>query len=84
MLFFVVMIREVKALAVVVNEAAFSVQIRVRMPAYTIFLFQESNRRFGGRHAFKEFIYAEFALGKTAAVTAKLVVYIGLRYRKSG
>lgn len=84
MLFFVVMIREVKTLAVMVNEAAFSVQIRVRMSAYTIFLFQESNRRFGGRHAFEEFIYAELALGKAAAVTAKLVVYIGLRYRKSG
>ena len=84
MLFFVVMIREVKALAVMVNETAFSVQIRVRMPAYAIFLFQERNRRFGGRHAFEEFIYAELALGKAAAVTAKLVVYIGLRYRKSG
>ena len=54
------------------------------MSAYTIFLFQKSNRRFGGRHAFKEFIYAELALEKAAAVTAKLVVYIGLRYRKSG
>ena len=78
------MIGEVNPLAVVVNEAAFPVQIRVRMPAYAIFLFQERNRRFGGRRAFEKFIYAEFALEKAAAVTAKLVVYIGLRYRKSG
>lgn len=54
------------------------------MSADAVLLFQKSNRRFVGRHAFKEFIYAELALGKAAAVSAKLIIDVRLRNRKSG
>ena len=82
-LFFVVMVGEVKALAVVVNEAAFSVQICVRMSAYTIFLFQKGKRVLLRVKGLIKLIYAVLSIFEARAAH-KFVVQVGLRNGKGG
>lgn len=54
------------------------------MSAYAVLLFQKSNRRFGRRHILKELIDTQLPIREPAAVSAKLIIDVRLRNRKSG
>lgn len=77
------MVGEVKTFAVVVNEAAFSVQICVRMSAYTIFLFQKGKRVLLCVNGLIKLIYAVLSILK-ASSAHKLVIQVCLRNGKGG
>ena len=78
------MIGEVNPLAVVVYKAAFPIQVGVRVAADAVFLFEKCYRCIRGRYPFKELIDAKLSLSKSASVSAKLIIDVRLRNRKSG
>lgn len=77
-------IREMDALAVMVNKPVAAIEIGMRMSANAVFLFQKLDCIFRSGLFLIEGMYPEFSLRKTAAVSAKLIIDVRLRNRKSG